>query len=69
MLRSTVVHYNNIHRAARKPTKRAGQPANLDARARQALTRHVERNPNDKLAALGTPSKTAHKLGRKAVTN
>ena len=69
--RSTIVHI--IHRAARKPeepyrpTKRARQPAKLDARARWALIRHVERNPEDNLAVLGTPSKTGHKLGHNAL--
>lgn len=30
--------------------------------ARQASLFHVERNPNNNLAVLGTPSKTGHKL-------
>lgn len=69
--RSTVSYI--VHRAAQKsgspycPTKRPGRVAKLDARARRALIRHVERNPNDNLAALGTPSKTEHKLARKTV--
>lgn len=48
-----------IHRAVRKleehyrPSKRAGRP--------------LERDPNDNLAALGTPSKTGHKLDAKTV--
>ncbi len=69
--RATVGHI--IHRATRAPdnqlrsNKRAGRPPKLDARARRALIRHVERNPHDNLASLGTPSKTGKTLGRKAV--
>ena len=68
---SFVVHI--IHWATRTQnepyhrTKRAGRPAKLDTRARQALICHVERNPHDNLAALGTPSKSGTTLSRKTV--
>lgn len=68
---TTVAHI--LNRAARtpddpyRPIQRAGRPATLDAGAQRALIRHVERNPNDNLAALGSPSKSGHKLGRKAI--
>ena len=69
--RATVGHI--IHRATRTPdhllrlNKRAGRLAKLDGRARRALIRHVERNPHDNLASLGTPSTSGTKLGRKVV--
>lgn len=69
--RTTVAHI--INRAERtpddlyRPIKRAWRPATLDARGQRALIRHVERNPNDNLVALGTPSKSGQKLGRKAI--
>ena len=69
--RLSVVHI--IHRATRTqnepyhPTKRAGRPPKLDTQARQALIRHVERNPHDNLAAFGTLSKSGTTLSCKTV--
>ena len=50
-----------------RPTKRAGRPLKLDARARRTLIRHVERYPHDNFAALATPSKTGQTLSRTTV--
>ena len=75
MLKSSASHrgsYNTSNYSYKKdpqlrPNKWAGRPPKLDARARRALIRHVERNPHDKLASLGTPSRSGQKLSRKTV--
>ncbi len=62
-----------IQRASKNPnipyrkTKRVGQFTKLNARSQRALLQHVERNSNDNLAALGTPSKSGHTLSRATV--
>ena len=62
-----------IHRATRsqnepyRPTKRAGRPPRSDTRTRRALIRHLELNPYDNLAALGTPFKSSITLSCKTV--
>lgn len=70
--RATVGHIINTSSYSYKkdpqlrPNKWAGRPPKLDA-PRRALIRHVERNPHDKLASLGTPSRSGQKLSRKSV--
>ncbi len=39
----------------------------LDERSKEALIRHVERNPYDNLKALGTSSKSGNTLSRPAI--
>ena len=62
-----------IHRAIRdsehrsSPKKRSERSCKLNARARRALIRHVERNPHDNLLALTTPSKTGQKVSKTTV--
>lgn len=68
LTRPTVVTI--VHRITRNPDascdrkKRVGRPVKLDARARRALIRHIDRNPHENLLALATPSKSGHKLSR-----
>ena len=64
-----------IHRQLRnpdgllRPTKRAGRPLKLDARARRHLIRHVEQFPHDNFSALATPSKSGATLCRITTQN
>lgn len=49
------------------PIKQTGWPATLHAQTKQKLICHVKQNLIDNLAALGTSSKSGHKLDRKAI--
>jgi transposase len=59
-----------VHRIQRqensslRPTKRAGRPHKLNARARRRLIRHVEANSRDDFATLSSLSKVTHSVHR-----
>ncbi len=50
-----------------RKTKRIGQSTKLNTRSQRVLLCHIERNLNDNLAALGTPSKSGYTLSRAMV--
>ncbi len=62
-----------LQRASKNPneqyykTKCIGRSNKLNAWSQRVLIHHVERFPHDNLAALGTPSKSGHKLSQGTV--
>ena len=67
---TTIIHRHNRNpEKSLRPTKCAGRPFKLDARAQRQLICHVEKFPHDNIAALATPSKTGYTLYQTTTRN